>query len=39
MGAFALSDVKVDYHDGYIEIGATPTFLPLKMKKLLEENY
>jgi len=32
MGLFDLSDLTIKYHDGYIEAGLTPTFIPqLKM--------
>jgi len=28
MGLFDLSDLTIKYHDGYIEAGLTPTFIP-----------
>jgi hypothetical protein len=28
MGLFELSDLTIKYHDGFIEAGLTPTFIP-----------
>ena len=32
---FTLSDLSVSYHDGYIEAGLTPTFIPTKGYSLI----
>ena len=33
-GLFKLSDLNVIYHDNYLELGLTPTFLPPKMAEI-----